>query len=213
MSNEARKVGLIVWGGLAGVILLIFAAFATSLFKAKTAGPPLPVLKQQLPDFTLTNQLGKIVSLADLHGKVWLADIVFTRCPGPCPRMTKQFAQLQSSLASEPSVRLVTLTSDPEFDTVEVLKQFADRFAANPERWSFLTGPKKDIYNLAGANGLLFSIQDTKPEERTSEDDLFIHSTVFILVDKAGRIRASYESDEPEAQEKILKDIRKLLPE
>ncbi len=97
---------------------------------------PLPVIGQ-ITGFTLTNQDNAAVSLADLRGKVWVADVVFTRCAGPCPRMTHQLAELQSALPANQPVRLVTLTSDPEYDTPPVLKKYAARFGADSNRWMF----------------------------------------------------------------------------
>lgn len=212
MSNEARKLGFLIWGGLAALILLIFIAFATSVLKEKPAAKPFPVLKQ-LPDFALTNQFGKPTTLADLRGKVWIADIIFTRCAGPCPRMTKQFSQLQNDLVGEPSVHFLTLTADAEFDTPEVLKKYGDRFNANHDRWLFLTGDQRELYRLATQDGLLLAVQEIDPNQRTSEADLFVHSTIFVLVDKQGRVRAVYESSELETHAKIVADARRLAKE
>ena len=81
----------------------------------------MPVLGQ-LPDFVLTNQLGQAVSLADLRGQVWVADVIFTRCPGPCAKMTRHYAELQTALPANQPIKLVSFTSDPEYDTPKVLK-------------------------------------------------------------------------------------------
>lgn len=201
-----------VWGGLAAVILLILVAFATSVMKPKPVAPSLPMLKV-LPEFTLTNQHNQKVTLADLRGKVWVADIIFTFCGGPCPRMTKQLSQLQERLFAQPEVQIISLTADAENDTPEVLKRYAERFGANQERWWFLTGPQKDIYHLATKDGLLLAVEETDPAERTSEADLFVHSTIFVVVDKQGRVRAIHESDLPDANEKVLRDVKTLLNE
>src|SRR5574342_412956 len=100
-------------------------------------------------EFSLTNQNNAAVSLADLRGHVWVADIIFTRCAGPCPRMTRQMKELQDALSAGSSARLISLTTDPDFDTPPVLKQYAERFGADPQRWTFLTGTKKAIGDLA----------------------------------------------------------------
>jgi len=193
--------------GIITVAVAIFFALSES-----KRGKPLPVLKQ-LPEFTLTNQLDQKISLADLRGKICIADIVFTRCAGPCPRMTKQLQQIQAGLAQKKvPVHLVTLTADPEFDTSEVLKEYGKKFGANPDRCWFLTGPKKEVYRLA-MDGLMLGLEETTPEERASGVDLFIHSTIFVLVDKKGQARAIYESTEPDTAEKIAADVRKLMRE
>ena len=101
MSNpdrQVRKVGWPVWGGLALVVLTLLLALVFAALKSREApGQPLPVIGQ-IADFTLTNQNGRAVSLADLRGQVWVADIIFTRCPGPCLRMTRQMKALQDAL-------------------------------------------------------------------------------------------------------------------
>jgi cytochrome oxidase Cu insertion factor (SCO1/SenC/PrrC family) len=173
----------------------------------------LPVISQ-VADFTLTNQLGQRVTLADLRGHAWVADIIFTRCGGPCPRMTKQMESLQTALRADSRTRLVTLTTDPEFDTPEVLKKYAARFNANSDRWYFLTGSKKEITAL-GSDGLKLTAVEKKPEERAEADDLFIHSTIFVVVDKQGRLSGSFETggdgvEWTNVQPRILTAVRQL---
>ncbi len=145
-------------------------------------------------DFALTNQAGRQVTLADLRGKVWVADIIFTSCAGPCPRMTKQMQSLQGALPKESRVQLVSLTTDPGHDTPEVLQKYARHFDADPDRWSFLTGSKSQIAALA-IDSLKLTAIEKKPEERTDDADLFIHSTIFVLVDKQARLRAAFETE------------------
>ena len=115
----------VVWSGLAVVILAICFAFVREQRGGEAAVPSNPGLAKagkppvisQLTDFTLTNQLDQPVRLARFADKVWFADIVFTRCAGPCPTMTKRMAELQAHYADNPAVAFATLTTDPEFDT------------------------------------------------------------------------------------------------
>jgi len=104
----------------------------------------------------------------------------------------------------------VSLTADPEFDSPDVLKRYGEQFGASPGRWHFLTGRKADLYRLA-TKGLMLALEETKPELRESDTDLFVHSTLFVVVDKQGRIRATFEGAEPSSLEKILATIRVLL--
>jgi protein SCO1 len=97
--------------------------------KGSSEPTPLPVLAQ-LPDFRLLERSGKTLGLADLKGKVWIADFIFTRCPGPCPRMTSKMASLQRDLLNEDRVRLVSISVDPAFDTPEVLAKYAAQYQA-----------------------------------------------------------------------------------
>ena len=103
-------------------------------------------------DFTLTNQDGQIVTLADFTNHVWVADIVFTRCAGPCPRMTGLMRSLQNLLPADSTAKLVTLTTDPEYDSPAVLKKYGERFNADTSRWTFLTGTKSEIAALASGS-------------------------------------------------------------
>jgi len=209
MNKPTRSIEWTVWGGLAVVVVVIFSAFLVS--KSGRNRPPL-LIYGTVPDFALTNQSGRVVALSDLRGKVWVADIIFTRCPGLCAKMTGQMSQIQAGLPADLPVKLISLTADPDFDNQEVLKRYGERFGATAGRWHFLTGKKIDLYRLA-TKGLLLVLEEVKPEQRQSENDLFVHSTLFVVVDKQGRIRASFEGLEPSSRQKILQAIEDLLKE
>jgi protein SCO1/2 len=214
MNQPARKTGWLVWGGLALVGLTLLLAFGLAQFKSHSdAGRPLPVYGQ-IADFSLTNQNGRAVSLADLRGQVWVADIIFTRCPGPCLKMTKQMKALQDALPSGDQAKLVTLTTDADFDTPPVLKTYAERFQADPQRWIFLTGTKQEVAKLA-IDSLKLSAIEKKPEERESPQDLFVHSTIFVIADKQGQLRGVFETtgediDPEHVKEQILEAVGRL---
>ncbi len=208
MNTASSTLEKTVWTVLALVIIGIALAFALSSRSNQPAQevPSLPVYAQ-IADFNLTNQIGRAVSLADLKGRIWIADIVFTRCAGPCPTMTRQMAGLQAALPV--AVQYVTLTTDPEFDTPAVLKSYGEQFGADFGRWHFLTGSKREIGKLA-IDGLKLTALDIPAEKRANDADLFVHSTIFVLVDKQARVRGTFESDEPEFKAKILAAIRQL---
>jgi len=217
MSNpdrQARRPGWPVGAGLALVVLTVLALVLLAALKLRqSSGPSLPVYGQ-IADFTLTNQHGGAISLADLRGRVWVADIIFTRCAGPCPIMTRQMKQLQDALPPSSRARLVTLTTDPDFDTPPVLKAYADRFGADPGRWMFLTGAKGQIARLA-IDSLKLTAIEKKPAERESPEDLFIHSTIFVIADKRGQLRGVFETvgegiDPRVVQTQILAAVRRL---
>src|SRR5687768_9883733 len=111
------------------------------------AAEELPVLAE-VPAFGFTDQNGKAVSSDDLKGHVWVADFVFTRCAGPCPLMTQRMVALAKKV-SDPGVRFVSFSVDPEYDTPEVLKKYAQERGAMDPRMHFLSGPKDQIYALA----------------------------------------------------------------
>jgi protein SCO1/2 len=201
-----------VLGMLFVVIALIAALFARERLSATNiAKSKLPVINV-LKDFSLTNQNGAVVTLADLRGKVWVGDIIFTRCPGPCRRMTKDMARLQDLWPADAPVRFVSLTTDPTNDTPAVLKRFADEFKADSARWDFLTGPKKSIVDVA-VGGLLLTTVDKSETDREAANDLFIHSTIFVIVDKRGQLRASVETDNEQALTRVREIVEQLLQE
>ncbi len=218
MNKPARKIEFLVWGGLVLIIAAIGGAFAWSKL---AHAPSLPVIGQ-ISDFNLTNQDNERISLASLRGQVWVADVIFTRCAGPCPAMTRELAKLQSALPANQPVRLITLTSDPENDTPPVLKRYAARFAADSNVWSFLTGPKAEIRRLE-VNDFKFVFFEKDASVREAPVDLFIHSTWFNLVDQQGRVRgwndsegrlhAYFDSTDPAVQSQILSAIKQLLRE
>jgi protein SCO1/2 len=218
MKKSGSALDKFVWGILILVIAVIAGTFVHSKLKSQS---PLPVIGQ-ISDFKLVDQDGSARTLADLKGKVWVADVVFTRCPGPCAGMTRHLAEIQALLPPGDGVRLVTLTSDPENDTPEVLKKYSQHFGADNSRWFFLTGPKAAIRHLE-INDFKFVVVEKDAKERESEDDLFIHSTWFVLVDKQGRLRgwtddggslhAYYDSTEDDARALLVKSVARLLRE
>jgi protein SCO1/2 len=162
--------------------------------------------------FELTNQFGQRFSAQSLSNRVWLADIIFTRCPGPCAAMTRNLASLQSRLDPAWPVRIVSLTADPEFDTFRVLENYGRRFGANLERWEFLSGARSNI-NAVAMQQLLLAVGEKDPAERESPEDVFLHSTKWILVDGRGQLRAAYEGTDPGSIDAALGDMRRLLRE
>jgi protein SCO1/2 len=200
MNEPSRGVSWSLWIGVGLTITLVGLAFVLARLRSRTS--PLPVYSQ-LENFRLTNQWAQPVTLDDLKGQVWLVDVIFTRCPGPCARMSRQMAEIQAALGNTKGVKLVSLTTDPDYDQPEVMKKYAERFGAASNRWQFLTGTKPELARLA-VGGLKFVAQESKPEERDNPMDLFIHSTTFALVDKQRRLRAVFETqstvpDESEA--------------
>ena len=173
--------------GLLGLALVIGV-----LENRRSARTNLPVISH-VKDFLLTNQDGKITTLADLTNHVWVADIIFTRCAGPCPRLTLQMKSLSEKLPASSSTKLVTLTTDPENDTPDVLKKYGARINADFSRWSFLTGSKAEIAAL-GSGSLKLSAVPVKLEDQKSIADLFIHGTIFVVVDKHAQMRGYFET-------------------
>lgn len=151
-SGPSRFTGGILWGAFALLLAVIIGGGVLVLRQGGLSGLDSREMLRPLaevPDFTLRERQGQAVSKADLLGKVWIADFIFTRCVEVCPLLSSRMATLQEVFATEPDVRLVSITVDPEHDTPEVLRAYAEKFGAHSQRWLFLTGDKERIYRLA----------------------------------------------------------------
>jgi protein SCO1 len=165
-----------------------------------------------VPPFSLTERSGKLITNADLTGKIWVADFVYTTCPGPRPLVTANMARLQNAVTKDPEVQLVTFTVDPDTDTPAVLAKYADQFAADPNRWWFLTGPKKPLYDLI-QNGFLQVVQDNHGQPPEPGQFTVTHSTYMALVDGDGNVRGFYDGVNADGRALLLHDIKVLEKE
>jgi protein SCO1 len=197
----------LLWGTLVLVILGIAGAYLGSRFSATARAKALPVLGT-LPDFSLTERSGRSVGRSDLLGRVSVVDFIFTSCSAQCPAVTAQMAKLQPyALPRWPEVRLVSITVDPERDTPEVLADYARSYAADPQRWWFLTGPRTALDELI-RNG--FKVAGASPIPVDTSPDAVLHSVSMVLVDPQGRIRGYYQSTDAAAMAKLRKDLAAL---
>lgn len=170
------------------------------------ASPPdqLQLTYWPVTDFALTERSERTVTLADLKGKVWVADLFYSTCPGPCPLLSSRLSEVQKAIGDDDRVRLVSISIDPEKDTPAVLRQYAERFEAG-ERWLFLTGTKTAIRELA-LKGFKLPFAETP-----GAAEPIIHSTRLILIDQAGTIRGVYEGAGEEKPGQLVRDLRRLL--
>ncbi len=159
-----------------------------------------------VPGFQLTNQNGQPFGSAQLSGKIWIADFIYTTCPGPCPMISSRMSELQKPL-QKTDVHLVSFSVDPDKDTPEVLRGYADKLQAEPGRWDFVTGAKSAIYKLSH-DGFKLAVSDGRDAQ-----GIPVHSTRMVLVDRHGQIRGYYDATEPEAITKLLADTNHLLRE
>ena len=180
---------------------LATSAFACALLLAGCSGKPALPSYGVVPNFSLTDQNGQQFNSAAALGKnVWVADFVFTNCPGPCPRMSSQMHQVQAALADQPGVRFVSFTVDPARDTPPVLAAYAQHFEATPGKWFFLTGSSPDLNRMSRG---VFMLGDV--------DGSLQHSTRFALIDRLSRIRGYYQSSEQDAIPNLIADAKRLL--
>lgn len=202
-----------LWVGIILTVLILALALVSSnlLPQAGRMQKPL-VLAGQVGPFTLTNQFGQPVTLTNLLGRIWIADIIFTRCQSSCLNLTRRMASLQTKIPPPAPVQFVSLTADPDNDTPAILKNYAETHQADSARWQFLTGPKKELYRLA-IEDLKFVVVDKTREQREPQEEMFLHSTLFVLVDRQGRLRGCFEGAEPEAQVQVVEAVQQLLKE
>jgi len=157
-----------------------------------------------IPHFAFINQDNKTTTSESLKDKIYVADFFFTTCPSICPLMTKQLTRVQLAFANDSAVKIISFTVDPETDTSTVLKNYASKYSANLEQWTFCTGDKQKIYRL-GQKGFLL----VAPEYRNDTID-FLHSDKLVLVDQQSRIRGFYSGTDSTEVNLLINDIKLL---
>lgn len=198
----------IPWSIISLIGLPVLGVLALALLWPKA--PPLPKLFA-IPAFSLIERSGDAVGRVDLDGKIWVADFIFTTCPGPCLMMTQRMADLQRRLGSADDVRLVSFTVDPEHDTPEVLRDYAELHGARPGQWLFVTGPRSAIYDLA-EKGFKVTTADLG-EGATGPEGRYLHSTKMVLVDRDGFVRGYFDGVDATSVAKVVAAVAALRRE
>jgi len=157
-----------------------------------------------IPNFSLVNQLGDTISQDTFKDKIYIADFFFTTCLTICPIMTGNMGAIQEAIKDQEDVLLLSHSVTPERDSVSVLYQYGIEKGVNPKKWHLVTGPKKDIYDLARKSYLV-----AKDEGGSGPFDL-VHTENFVLIDKQKRIRGYYDGTDPAAIETLLEDLKVL---
>jgi protein SCO1 len=161
----------------------------------------------KVKNIQFTNQLGKKVSLDDLHGKIIVLDFFFTRCPSICPGLAKSMKRLQDSFVKNDSiVQFISISIDPIHDSVPQLRKFADRNNINHDTWWMVTGDKKEIYDFA-INEIKANVADP------GVDTAFIHTENFFVLDSNRIVRGFYNGFDSVKQAKLVRDIPLLMLE
>ena len=157
-----------------------------------------------IPNFSLVNQLGDTISQDTFKDKIYIADFFFTSCLTICPIMTVHMGAIQEAIKDQEDVLLLSHSVTPERDSVSVLYQYGIEKGVNPKKWHLVTGPKKDIYDLARKSYMV-----AKDEGGSGPFDL-VHTENFVLIDKQKRIRGYYDGTDPAAIETLLEDLKVL---
>jgi len=206
--------------------LVIFALSVTIGFFINRKNNPLPVYRpsdvnprlvdsdqqamrspHRIREFKLVNQFSDTVTSQLTKDKVYIANFFFTRCPTICPIMTGNLVSVQQSLTSEPDFLILSHSVTPEYDTPQILKDYSERFGADKSNWFFLTGDKKEIYDLARRS--YFAVLDHG--DGGMQD--FVHTENVVLIDRLKRIRGFYDGTSESEMARMTDEIRDLLRE
>ena len=197
--------------------LAIFSLLFTAC-EVKKEEKPLPVFGERYIDkgdtiyhtiapFQFVDQDSSIITNGTFIGKIYIADFFFTSCRTICPIMKTQMLRVYDSLKNDPDVLILSHTIDPEYDTVALLHDFANRLGVESSKWHFVTGVQDSIYKIAQTSYFATAMADE------NEPDGFIHSGAFLLLDKQQRIRGKYDGTKEEEVNKLIQDIRRLKKE
>lgn len=196
--------------------LLLFCLLVLSCAQKKET--PLPIFGERelvggdtvyhtIADFKFVDQDSAVITNATFQDKIYVADFFFTSCRTICPKMKTQMLRVYDSIENNPDVLLLSHTIDPEYDTVGLLHDYAERLGVKSSKWHFVTGNKDDIYKTAQTSYFATALEDK------SEPDGFIHSGAFLLIDKQRRIRGKYDGTIEEDVNRLLGDIKNLEKE
>jgi len=196
---------LFFWYFVIGVVTL------TALRPFLRREPPAPPVVRRLPPFELVDQNHKTFSLSDLQDQVWVANFIFTRCGSICPILTHQMATLQERYDTYgvDEIKLLSISVDPEYDTPDVLRDYAARNGADPGRWTFLTGDLEAVRSLV-VEGFATGMGDAIEDDAGMMD--ISHTGKFVIVDPSGGIRGYYDTD-TEGLDEIYHRSRHVLAE
>jgi protein SCO1/2 len=202
-----RNKKLFFYIGFPVVFLAVFYValfWGTDEWKVK-----LPVLSDVKP-FRFADQAGDTVTERNMEGKVCVVSFFFTTCKGICPRMEDNLkTQVYEVYKSEPDFMVLSHTVDPEADSVQRLKHYADSLGVEAQHWLFLTGTKENLYKAARISYLL----DNQNDSKVKIQEQFIHTQLVALVDKNGRVRGIYDGLNQEELGKLRRDVGVLLKE
>lgn len=167
--------------------------------------PVTDTTQHYIPEFSFTNQEGNSVGRAEMEGKITIVDFFFTSCPSICPVMSKEMERVNDMFRDEPKVQIMSISIDPEYDTPEILKEYAQEHNAIPGKWHFLSGPKAETYSLARCGFVIPTI------DGNGVPDDFVHTDKFMLIDELGRIRGYYSGTNREDVDLLMLETKVLL--
>jgi protein SCO1/2 len=200
----------VLWAGVFGVAFFVqhglnrdhTSAAELAQQTASVDKPPDLKVLWDAPDFSFPDQDGKTVTRADLLGHVWIADFFFSQCTTACPVITSKLMLMQKQM-TQPDLRFISFSVDPEHDTPAALKKYANEWAGDQARWKLLSTNQADLQKVA--LGMKVTVAPSG-----NEVNPILHSTLFMLVDKQGKVRGIYDSMDPDAIKQLRVDVRTL---
>ena len=204
------------------LFLLVLGVFAGWYFYNKNDDKPLRTLAyfgpkhtvkindtayHTIADFSFVNQYGKTITQEDLKGKIYVSNSFFTTCKSICPIMNKELTKVYKAFRSRNDFMILSLTVDPETDSIQQLALHAKNYGVSDDKWWFATGSKKDIYELTRKSFML------TVEEGDGGADDFIHTQNFALVDKERHLRGFYDGTDSLDVTRLIVDINLLIEE
>lgn len=195
---------------LLSVVFMTYAGMmireSTGEFFGKDKLPVLGAPGHQVPGFRFTDQDSQTVSREHVKGKIYVAEYFFTTCTNICPVMNKNMMKVYAKYKDKPNFLILSHTSDPEYDSIPVLKAYAEKHGADAKNWHFLTGDKQQLYKMAREGYLVDDGTSKGPDD-------FVHTQWFALVDGEGQIRGLYEGTKNKDIDKLISDIDRLMHE
>ena len=200
------------------IVLFAFSVVAFSVTRCSSDQKPLPILGYRnfvngdtvyhsIAPFQFVDQDSAYITKETVNGKIYVADFFFTSCRTICPIMKTQMLRVYEVTKTMDDVVLLSHTIDPEYDTVALLHDFAERLGVESSKWHFVTGQKDSIYKIAQTSYFATAMEDK------TEPDGFIHSGAFLLIDRKGHIRAKYDGTKEVEVNKLIADIKRLRRE
>lgn len=212
------------------IVPILVIGIAVAYYYQKPKEKPLPVLNPMdleiemvdqdllrigqghtIGNFAFRNQENRLITQKDVIGKVYVVEYFFTTCGTICPKMNAQMQRVQKAYNNNSDFKILSFTVNPEVDSVQQMKLYANGHKANPKQWYFLTGNKDKLYALARRSFFLL-----KPAEAVNQGDVgsdFIHTNNFVLIDRKMRIRAYYDGTSEKEVSQLISDVERLLNE
>jgi protein SCO1/2 len=212
MKNKKTTIFLISFFMLLGIGFIGFVFPKITANEKKK--PVLPIIgddqNHHVSPFSFVNQDGKTITDADVKGKIYVVEYFYATCKGICPKMNENLAKVYAAFKGNHNVMILSHTVDPLKDSVKALKAYSMRFDADANQWFFLTGDKKQLYDMARYSYLI-NAEDTANGVTITDD--FIHDKHYTLVDGHGRVRGFYDGLIMSDVNKLIADINLLLGE